>query len=92
MEETKAMADEQRAERLRQMRDGVGKDGSVEGNGMETYLAHVYALHNPQQYGFRMDPENKFVAFAVDGSGHYLEVRLPFETVKAMQGWIDKAG
>ncbi len=83
------MTDEEKIERQRQLNVGVRKDGTVEGYNIETYLAYIYAIKVPNQYGFNVDHVNKFISFTIDNGGVDSEVRLPFEVVEWFKGWID---
>jgi hypothetical protein len=67
----------------------TNKEGVSDDHMIETYVALPMAMHAPDQYGYQVDFENKFVAFTVDAGGVDQEVRLPFELVADMNKWID---
>lgn len=84
------LTDDERATFRKQYRTGVNEDGTVEDCIVETYLAFVYAIYHPRQYGYEVDHQNKFVSFAIDNGATDLEVRLPFETVAFLKQCIDE--
>lgn len=82
------MTEDEKQQRLKQLNHGVREDGTIEGYVVETYLSTVYAIECPQQYGFNVDHENRFIAFTIDAGGTDEEVRLPFEIVEQFAQWM----
>lgn len=77
--------------RFKQLNAGVNEDGELIDREVVTYVAHPMANFFPDQFEHRVDHENRFIGVIIDNGGTDIEVRLPFEVIEQMAGWI-KAG
>jgi len=70
--------------RWKELHVDVRPDGYCDDTQMETLMQLPLPVLIPSQHGYEIDHKNRFVAFQVDASGYYIEVRLPFESVEMM--------